>query len=73
MGPDEIYPRVLRELVEVLTEPFSAIYWQSWLAREAPIGWKSGNVMPIYKNGWKENPGSYRHARLTSVLRNIVE
>lgn len=54
MGAGEIYPRVQRELVEVLTETFSAIYQESWLTREAPIVWNSGNVLPICKKGGEE-------------------
>ncbi|KAK4806541.1 hypothetical protein QYF61_021377 [Mycteria americana] len=36
MGPDGIHPRVLRELVEVLTKPLSILSQQSWLT-----GWCS--------------------------------
>ncbi|KAK4812353.1 hypothetical protein QYF61_017130 [Mycteria americana] len=34
MGPDEIHPRVLKELAEELTKPLSIIYQQSWLTGE---------------------------------------
>lgn len=32
MGPDEIHPRVLRELVEEMAKPHTIIYQQSWLS-----------------------------------------
>ncbi|PKU32032.1 rna-directed dna polymerase from mobile element jockey-like [Limosa lapponica baueri] len=51
MGPDGIHPRVLRELAEVLTEPLSIIYQQSWLTGGVPIDWCLANVMPIHKKG----------------------
>ncbi|GAB0184114.1 mitochondrial enolase superfamily member 1 [Grus japonensis] len=73
MGLDGIHPRVLRELVEVLTKPFSIIYQQSWLTREVPVDWRLANVMPIYKKGWKEDPGNYRPVSLTSVPGNVME
>jgi len=37
-GPDGICLRVLRKVAEVLTEPPSIIYQQSWLTREVPVG-----------------------------------
>ncbi|PKU43509.1 rna-directed dna polymerase from mobile element jockey-like [Limosa lapponica baueri] len=30
---------------------------QSWLTSEIPVDWKIANVTPIYKKGWKEDPG----------------
>ncbi|GAB0183885.1 mitochondrial enolase superfamily member 1 [Grus japonensis] len=73
MGPDGIHPRVLRELVEELAKPLSIICQQSWLTGEVPDDWRLANVTPIYKKGWKENPGNYRPASLTSVPGKILE
>ncbi|KAK4822673.1 hypothetical protein QYF61_019040 [Mycteria americana] len=73
MGPDEIHPRVLKELAEVLTKPLSIIYQQSWLTGEVPADWRLANVMPIYKKGQKEDPGSYRPVSLTSVPGKLME
>ncbi|KAK4822323.1 hypothetical protein QYF61_013022 [Mycteria americana] len=73
MGPDGIHPRVLRELLEVLTKPLSIIYQQSWLAGEVPVDWRLENVTPIYKKGQKEDPGNYRAVSLTPVPGKVVE
>ncbi|KAK4815372.1 LOW QUALITY PROTEIN: hypothetical protein QYF61_001360, partial [Mycteria americana] len=73
MGPDEIHPRVLKELAEVLTKPLSIIYQQSWLTGEVPVDWRLANVTPIYKKDRKENPGNYRPVSLTSVLAKLME
>ncbi|KAK4825217.1 hypothetical protein QYF61_025489 [Mycteria americana] len=74
MGPDGIWhPRVLKELAEVLTKPLSILYQQSWLTGEVPVDWRLANVMPIYKKGWKEDPGSLRPVSLTSVLGKVME
>ncbi|KFO85530.1 hypothetical protein N320_05067, partial [Buceros rhinoceros silvestris] len=73
MGPDGIHPRVLRELVKVLTKSLPMFYQQSWLMGEILIDWRLANVMPIFKNSWKEDPGNYRPVSLTSVLGKVME
>ncbi|KAK4814043.1 hypothetical protein QYF61_006060 [Mycteria americana] len=73
LEPDEIHPRVLRELVEVLTKLLSILYQQSWLTGEVPVDWRLANVTPIYKKGWKEDPGNYKPISLTSVLGKVME
>ncbi|KAK4831196.1 hypothetical protein QYF61_015928 [Mycteria americana] len=73
MGPDEIHPRVLKELADVLTKPLSIIYQQSWLTGEVPADWRLANVMPIFKKGRKEDPGNYRPVSLTSVPGKLME
>ncbi|RMC20007.1 hypothetical protein DUI87_00853 [Hirundo rustica rustica] len=73
MGPDGLHPRVLRELAEELAKPLSTIYRQSWLYGEVPIDWRLANVMPIYKKGQKEDPGSYRPVSLTLLLGKVIE
>ena len=49
MGPEEIHPRVLRELAEVIAEPLSIIYQRSLLTGEVPEDWRLANVTPISK------------------------
>ncbi|KAK4832775.1 hypothetical protein QYF61_025622 [Mycteria americana] len=73
MGLDGIHPRVLRELVEVLTNPLSILYQQPWLTGEVPVDWRLANVTPIYKKGRKEDPGNYRPVSLTLVPGKVME
>ncbi|PKU39685.1 hypothetical protein llap_10012 [Limosa lapponica baueri] len=73
MGLDGIHLKVLRELVEVLTEPLYIIYQQSWQTGEVPVDWRLANVMPIYKKGQKDDPGNYRPVSLTLVPGKITE
>ena len=56
MGPDEIHPRVLRELAEVITELLSIICQCSLLTGEVPEERRLANVTPIYKKGCREDP-----------------
>ncbi|KAK4827998.1 LOW QUALITY PROTEIN: hypothetical protein QYF61_022775 [Mycteria americana] len=85
MGQYGIYPRVLRELEEVLTKPLSITYQcagfaglnddnqHSWLTGEVPVDWRLANVTPIYKKGRKNNKGNYRPVSLTSVPGKVME
>ncbi|CAM4564646.1 unnamed protein product [Lepidochelys olivacea] len=73
MAPDELHPRVLKELPAVIAEPLAIIFENSWRTGEVPDDWKKANVVPIFKKGKKEDPGNYRPVSLTSVPGKIME
>jgi len=73
MGPDEVHPQVLSELVDEVAQPLFILFEKSWKSSKVPTDWRRGNISPIFKKGKKEDPGNYTPVRLTSVPSNIME
>jgi len=72
MGPDEVHPRVLRELVDKLLATLH-LFEKSWQSGEVPSDWKRGNITPIFNKGKKEDPANWRAVSLTSLPVKTME
>ena len=44
MRPNEVHPRVLKNLVYVIAKPLSVIFEKSWLSGKVPANWEKGNI-----------------------------
>lgn len=73
MGDQEIASYGWQRTHGFIATPYSVIYQQSWLSREAPVDWRLANTTSIYKKGRMEDPGNNRPGSLTLVLRKVME
>ena len=72
-GPDQIHPRVLKEIAHQIAKPLARIYQLSVSSGVVPCQWKLANVVPIFKKGSRSSPENYRPVSLTSVLSKLLE
>ena len=72
-GPDDISPRVLKELADVLSHPLTQLFQKSLDTSTVPDDWKKARVTPLYKKGDKYMPSNYRPISLTCVTCKILE
>ena len=72
-GPDEIKPRLLKNLAHELSPILTLIFQKSLDTGEVPTDWRTAHVSPIYKKGSKYNPENYRPISLTCICCKILE
>ena len=72
-GPDKLFPRLLKDLSNVIMLPLAMIYNASFQEGLVPQDWRIANVTPIFKKGSKSDAGNYRPVSLTSVICKVME
>ena len=63
-GPDEIHPRLWKELSSVIAEP---------LAKPFQNDWREANITTLFKKVSKSTSHNYRPIRLTSVICKLMK
>ena len=72
-GPDDLSPRVLKELAHSICAPLTVLYQKSLDTATVPSDWKKARVSPIYKKGDKYLPSNYRPISLTCIASKLLE
>jgi hypothetical protein len=72
-GPDNIHPKLLKELKKVVSIPLQIIFRKSLDTGVVLGDWRTAKVVPIYKKGARGDPGNYRPVSLTSVPCKLLE
>ena len=72
-GPDQIPPRVLKELATTLAPILTDIFNRSYRTGVCPDEWREANVVPAYKKGKKTLAENYRPISLTCICCKLFE
>ena len=72
-GPDQIYPKLLKEAAEEVASPLHTIFTKSLQDGKLPDAWKIAQVCPIHKKGSRSSCNNYRPVSLTSIVCKILE
>ena len=73
LGPDELHPRVLKELGTELGPVFAHLFQRSIDTGEIPKEWSLANICPLFKTSDKSLACNYRPVSLTCVPCKLLE
>ena len=73
LGPDELHPRVLKELAKELGPVFAHLFQQSINTGEIPKEWSLANICPLFKKGYRSLACNYRPVSLTCIPCKLLE
>ena len=73
LGPDELHPRVLKELATELVPIFAHLFQQSIDSGDIHKEWTLANISPLFKKGDRSLACNYRPVSLTCVPCKLLE
>ena len=73
LGPDELHPRVLKELATALGPVFAHLFQQSIDTGEIPKEWSLANIYPFFKKSDRSLACNYRPVSLTCLPCKLLE
>ena len=73
LGPDELHPRVLKELANVLGPVFAHLFQQSLDMGKSPKEWLLANIGPLFMKGDRAVGRNYRPASLLCLPCKLLE
>ena len=72
-GPDEISPKILKELHHEIAPILTLIFNLSLETGVVPIDWRTADAVPVYKKGSKSKASNYRPISLTCIASKLLE
>ena len=73
LRPDELHPRVIKELAAELGPVFAHLFQKSLDTGEIPKEWSLANICTLYKKGDRALAYNYRPVSLTCVPCKLLE
>ena len=72
-GPDEISPKIVKELHHEIAPILTLIFNLSLETGVVPLDWRRADVVPVYKKGSKSKACNYRPISLTCIASKLLE
>ena len=73
MGLDNIPPRLLKDASAIVTKPITAIINASLSQSKVPDVWKAAYVIPLFKEGRKDNVDNYHPISILPAISELLE